>query len=111
MKAIARLDGLAERHYLTLTDEHWSKAVNSRAPAGAPIANGAGTITTNQMTKKPLRNMGYDASQGLMMAAKIPPTGIEPVTPALGKLCSIQLSYEGAFERVISWRLIQYPSP
>jgi hypothetical protein len=25
----------------------------------------------------------------------VPPAGVEPATPSLGNLCSIQLSYEG----------------
>ena len=70
---------VAEGHYLTVTDEHWSRAISSGAPTGAPIANGAETITSNHTNEKPLKNMPTDALQGLAMAGVIPPTGIEPV--------------------------------
>ena len=43
------------------------------------LTNGARSIATNRKTPKPLKNMPIDALQGLAMAGKIPPTGIEPV--------------------------------
>ena len=57
----------------------WSRAISSGATTGAPIANGAESITSNHANEKPLKNMPIDALQGLAMAGKIPPTGIEPV--------------------------------
>jgi hypothetical protein len=69
---------VAEAHYLIVTDDHWSRAVNSRSPTGSPIANGAGSITSNRKTKKTLKNKGIDGSQGLAMVGGIPPAGIEP---------------------------------
>ncbi len=71
---------VAEDHYLTVTDEHWRRAVDSRAPAGAPITDIPAPVTNHHETKKPLKNKGFDGSCVVVIDAKIPPARIELTT-------------------------------
>ena len=72
---------VAEKHYLQVTEEHWGKAIESRTPAGSPIATHSGTIKGNPETTKPSELLGSDGVSGLMMPYVMTPTGVEPVLP------------------------------
>lgn len=74
---LAQSTKVAEQHYLTVTDQHWERAIDSRPLTRPLITNGAPSCTSHQDTKKPLENMLDDASQGLVMAGKVPPQGLE----------------------------------
>jgi hypothetical protein len=90
---------VAAKHYLQVTDEHWSRAaepvpplspskgqiygknVNSRSPIGSPIAADPGPSSESADIKKPRENPGFDGSRWLPDSNEMTPTGIEPVLP------------------------------
>ena len=57
---------VAEKHYLQVTDDHWTKALQP-APAVAPIATPTGSISSINETKNPCVLQGSDGDWGVMM--------------------------------------------
>ncbi len=66
---------------VAVTEEHWGKAIESRTPAGSPIATPAETIKGNPETTKPSELLGSDGVSGLVIPIEMTPTGVEPVLP------------------------------
>lgn len=71
-----------------MTDEHWKRAVDSRAPAGAPVTDIPTPVTNHHEAKKPLKNKGFDGSSVSVIEAKIPPARIEQTAKPLGNQLS-----------------------
>ena len=71
---------VAEKHYLQVTDEHWSTAANL-SPIASPIGSDTEPIRGNQKTKKPSDLLGSDGGRVPPMAYLVTPTGVEPVLP------------------------------
>lgn len=71
---------VAEGHYLTVTDDHWSRAVDSGYPTGYPIPADQEDIENHHDTKKPLKNKGSDGSRCLPIVGIVPPARIELTT-------------------------------
>ncbi len=72
---------VAERHYLQVTEEHWTKAIESCPLTGPLISNHPEPITENQETKIPRKNRGTDGCRGVVITYPMTPTGLEPVLP------------------------------
>lgn len=71
---------VAEKHYLQVTDEHWSTAANL-SPIASPIGDDPKPITNHHETKKPSDLLGCDGGRVPPMAYLVTPTGVEPVLP------------------------------
>ena len=71
---------VAEKHYLQVTDEHWSTAANLSLTA-SPIGGDSEPISKNHKTKKPSVLLGLDGSGCVEKAYLVTPTGVEPVLP------------------------------
>ena len=75
---------VAEKHYLQVTDEHWSTAANlspKTPPTAPPIGGDSEPISKNPKTKKPSDLLGLDGGRVPPMAYLVTPTGVEPVLP------------------------------
>lgn len=68
---------VAEKHYLMVHDEHWTRAIDSRPPTRPPINDQSDSISSHHETKKPNKTMGLDGLRWLLMATKVTPTGLE----------------------------------
>ena len=71
---------VAEKHYLQVTDEHWSTAANLSLTASL-IGSDSEPISKNPKTKKPSVLLGLDGGRVPPMAYLVTPTGVEPVLP------------------------------
>jgi hypothetical protein len=67
---------LAEKHYLQVTDEHWSTAANL-SPTAPPIGGDSEPISKNHKTKKPSVLLGLDGSGCVKNTYLVTPTGLE----------------------------------
>jgi integrase len=79
-KWLGHSGAVAEKHYLQVTDEHWSKAIEVRPPARPPIS--ADQEVPGEITpiKKPSVSLGSDGMGGIVMSPSMPPQGLEPWT-------------------------------
>ena len=71
---------VAEKHYLQVTDEHWSTAANL-SPKTSPIRGDSEPISKNHKTKKPSVLLGLDGLGCVEKPYLVTPTGVEPVLP------------------------------
>ena len=90
---------VAAKHYLQLTDEYFLRATSEEAtqklheikgntPNRRPDADHEAEVNSSKYGNLQLISAYCGSGQ-------VPPAGFEPATCALGKRCSIQLSYEG----------------
>ena len=71
---------VAEKHYLQVTDEHWSTAANLSLTASL-IGSDSEPISKNHKTKKPSVLLGLYGSGCVENTYLVTPTGVEPVLP------------------------------
>ena len=64
---------VAERHYLQVTDEHWSRAVESRSPTGSPITADQDALSSHHPSRETHESDGLDGSRELLMAGGVTP--------------------------------------
>jgi hypothetical protein len=67
---------VAEKHYLQVTDEHWTRAANL-SPIASPIDNHSKPIKGTHKTKKPSVLLGDDGCRGSVNPYLVTPTGLE----------------------------------
>ena len=72
---------VAEKHYLQITEEHWSKASDFRSLTGSLKSTQHGAAAGSTETKKPSKLLGLVLMKKLVLPYLMTPTGVEPVLP------------------------------
>lgn len=72
---------VAAKHYLQVTDEHWTRATDVGSHTGSHVTANPEPSCPITETQKPRKNRGSDGVRWVQTGSLMTPTGIEPVLP------------------------------
>lgn len=75
---------VAEKHYLQVTEKHWSDAC-SGSLASSLVTSPSGPVSENHEMKKPCEKQGSECVRGIVIPQLVTPTGLEQASKPLGK--------------------------
>ena len=72
---------VAAKHYLQVTEQHWSEASGFDSLTSSLVRGTVSTLADPQDVKKPSDLLGSDGNRVTLRAIQVTPTGVEPVLP------------------------------